>query len=115
MRTSVIPDFASERSQTRIESLRRSGKGTPEEDRQRLRSAAKEFEGIMVELMVKEMRKNVPESPVFGANSGREIFQEMLDSQFVKKITDSGGIGLAEILVDDLTHKIDGRPVNKRH
>ncbi len=108
MRTTILPELATERGQMRMEILRNGGKGTEAQERERLRAAAGEFEAIMVELMLKEMRKNVPESPIFGGNNGREIFQEMLDSQYVKQITDSGGLGLTELLMKDLVRKSEG-------
>jgi len=44
----------------------------------------------------------VPESPIFGRNNGKEIFNEMLDSEYVGRILERGGLGLANILVESL-------------
>ena len=100
------------RGEARLKHLRGpDGTRNAEQEHARLEAAAKEFEGIMLELMVKEMRKNVPESPIFGRDTGREIFDEMLDSQYVKRIVDHGGIGLADMLVRQLQDKLYGSTI----
>jgi len=104
MQLNVLPDVSLERGAARLETLRHR-RGDAAVDDKRLREAAKEFESIMLEMMVKEMRKNVPESPIFGENRGREIFNEMLDGQYVRMIVDRGGLGLADLL----TRQLDGR------
>ena len=99
MELSVIPDVALARGQNKLQTLRR-GAG---EDPEKLRAAAQEFESIMLGFMVKEMRKNVPESPIFGQDRGREIFNEMLDNQYVRIMTERGGIGLTAMLMRQLS------------
>ena len=59
----------------------------------------------MVEFMVKSMRANVPESPLFPHNNGEQIFKEMLDTQYAKLIVDNGGLGLARMMVQQLADK----------
>ena len=104
MQISVLPDLALGRGEARLQALR-GGAGETDAEKARLRAAAEEFEGIMLELMVKEMRKNVPESPIFGRDNGREIFNEMLDSQYVRLMVDRGGIGLSNLLVRQLENR----------
>lgn len=101
MQLSVLPDFALSGGESRLKQVRGAARDNPE----RLRAAAEEFEAIMLDLMVKEMRKNVPESPIFGQDTGREIFNEMLDNQYVRLMTERGGIGLADMLVRQLGNK----------
>jgi flagellar protein FlgJ len=104
LKTSVLPSFALERHESRLASLR-NGPGARERDRARLRETAREFEAIMLELVVKEMRKNVPESPIFGQNTGREIFNEMLDGEYVRLMTERDGLGIADLLVSQFEEK----------
>ena len=99
MELSVLPDVALAQGQSKLRNLRRGAGQEPE----RLRAAAQEFEGIMLGIMVKEMRKNVPESPIFGQNTGREMFNEMLDNQYVRIMTERGGIGLTQMLMRQFT------------
>jgi peptidoglycan hydrolase FlgJ len=104
MQLNVLPDVSLQRGQAQLQTL--AGKARDKAvERERLKAAAKEFEGLMLEMMVKEMRKNVPDSPIFGRDSGRAIFNEMLDSQYVRLMVDRGGLGLADMLVRQLDER----------
>ena len=81
------------------------GKSAAEMDKQRLKLAAREFESLFLEQMVKEMRNATPESDFLGHEKGQELFQEMLDGEFVRLMTEAGGIGLADFLVRSLAEK----------
>jgi len=104
MELSVLPQIDLGREQSKLESLRQRT-GDPAREKARLGSAAKEFEQIMVEFMVQSMRKNVPESPLFPHNNGMEIFNEMLDSQYARLIVERGGLGLAKLMVRQLSDR----------
>lgn len=83
---------------------------------QRIREVAQEFEALLLEHMIKEMRNTVPESPIFGRNRGREIFEELLDGEFARLMENRGGIGIAQFMA---THMIrdsgaDQPPENAR-
>jgi len=101
MQLNVLPGFALDRGAAHLEALRQR-RHDPAAERARLEGAAREFEAIMMELMVKSMRANVPASPIFGRDTGREIFNEMLDSQYARMMVDRGGIGLARLMVAQL-------------
>ncbi len=79
------------------------------QDKARLRKAAQEFEALLVEQMLKEMRKTVPESNLFGEEKGREIFREMLDGEFARLMTGRGGIGIADFIVRSLEKQNQGK------
>jgi Rod binding domain-containing protein len=103
MRLNVIPSLGLERGQARLQSLQANGaRRDAGVEPARLKAAAQEFEAILLELMVKEMRKNVPESPIFGRDTGREIFNEMLDAQYVRLVVQRGGLGLTDLLTRQL-------------
>jgi Rod binding domain-containing protein len=105
MNLSVLPDVAIEQSRARLERLDRPRKD-PKAERQRLREAAKEFEVMLLETMVRAMRKNVPESGLFPKDSGREIFQEMLDTKYARLLADRGNFGLDTLMVRQLGGKV---------
>jgi len=104
MELSVLPNADLERGEARLQSLR-GHKKDPTQERERLKSAATEFEQIMMEFMVAAMRKNVPESPLFPHNNGQSIFNEMLDSQYARIMAERGGLGLANLMVRQLADK----------
>lgn len=79
--------------------------GTAHSDSQRLKQAAREFEALFLEQMVKEMRDATPKSELFGSEKGHELFREMMDGEYVRLMSESGGIGLADFIVRSLAEK----------
>ncbi len=64
----------------------------------RLLGVAREFEALLVEQMVREMRRTVPKTGLMGDSPGQELFNEMLDGEYVRLMTQNGGIGLGDYL-----------------
>ena len=75
-------------------------------DKEKLKQVCREFEGIMLQMMYKQMKKTVPESELLPASSGREIFQEMLDEELINNATQRG-IGLSDVLYRQLSMNMD--------
>lgn len=73
-----------------------------------LPEAAKQFEGIFLQSMLKSMRMGQhfldQSSPFRGKD--RETFQEMLDGQYASSIASSKGIGLADMLTKQMEHNL---------
>jgi flagellar protein FlgJ len=65
----------------------------------KLDQVLRDFESLLLEQMLKEMRNTVPESPLFGKDRGREIFNELLDGQYARQMENRGGIGLADYML----------------
>ena len=65
----------------------------------RLEQVMRDFESLLVEQMLKEMRNTVPDSPLFGQNRAREIFNELLDGEYARSMENRGGIGLADYML----------------
>lgn len=85
----------------------KDGKDGKDGENLRLKEAAREFEALLLEQLVKEMRKAAPKSDLFGEEKGRELYQEMLDGEFVRVMSNAGGIGLADFIV----RSFDGKGV----
>lgn len=64
------------------------------------RSAAQQFEALMLELMLKSMRANTTQDSYFDSDQGR-LFQSMLDQSFAQAMS-VRGIGLAELIARQL-------------
>jgi len=77
-------------------------KDTPEN----LKKAAQEFESFFIYYLLKEMRKTVPQNPMFHGGRAEEIFQEMLDERLALTFAQAGGIGLAPIIYQQLSRQI---------
>ena len=66
MRTDIYPALSGNRPDAKLMNLK--GRKDVEVGKNRLREAAKEFESLMLEQMMREMRKNVPRSGLLGEN-----------------------------------------------
>jgi Rod binding domain-containing protein len=80
----------------------------------RFRKVAKEFESILVEQMVKEMRTGDMKSKLFGTDSGMDTYREMLDGEFVRLMGEKGGIGLADFMVRNTPKELIGHSVTDK-
>jgi flagellar protein FlgJ len=63
--------------------------------------SAKQFEGMFLSMMLKEMRKTVPESELFNSNS-MKLYQDMYDQQMALEMAKEGPLGLATMLKNNL-------------
>lgn len=73
---------------------------TPEE-----MAAAKGVESMLVDHMIQEMRKSVPENSLMPPSQGERIFQSMLDSEYAKAIAESSPLGIADLVIAQMKGK----------
>ncbi|MGE4232175.1 MAG: rod-binding protein [Bacteriovoracia bacterium] len=66
---------------------------------QEMKQAAKGLESILVEMMIQEMRKSVPQNDIIPVSQAEKIYRQMLDSEYAKVLVDSGSIGIADLVV----------------
>ncbi len=79
-----------------------------------LRDAAKMYENHFLNQMVKAMRSTVPrEDGLIKQNMAEKIFTEQLDQQYVDGWTNKGGIGLADMIYDQIREKYIGATTKK--
>ncbi|BCX88642.1 flagellar protein FlgJ [Methylomarinovum tepidoasis] len=71
-----------------------------------LREAAKQFEALFLELMLKQMRQASPGDPIFD-NSRTDFYREMYDHQLALHLSRQGSVGIADMIVRQLG---DGEP-----
>lgn|GEM_PF-1303285 len=72
-------------------------------EKRKLYEAAKEFEAFFVEKMFVEMKKNVPKNPMFHGGYAEDIFDDMLLSERVRKVSSNTEFGLAEKMYQQLS------------
>jgi peptidoglycan hydrolase FlgJ len=68
---------------------------------QALRAAAKQFESLFVSMVLKSMRQANFKDPLFGSDQG-DLYQDMYDDQIAAQISKGKGLGLADMLVQQL-------------
>ncbi len=67
-----------------------------------LRAAAQQFELLFLDMTMKSMRATVSGESLFD-NEGTRLFTGLLDQEFARGITQQGGLGLADLLVKQLS------------
>lgn len=65
-------------------------------DRQKMFEAARQFENFFMEKMFREMKKNMGKNDIIHGGSAEDIFQDMLLTERVNKMTSTSTMGLAE-------------------
>src|SRR5689334_1017490 len=75
--------------------------GNPELDK-KFREVSEMYEKQFLREMTKAMRSTIQESGLVKVNQGEKIFREQLDNEYVEKWGSSGGIGLADMIYDQL-------------
>lgn len=75
-------------------------------DQQKLKEACREFEGMLLGIMYKQMRATVFKSDLIPSDYGREIFEEMLDEEITKEASKGVNLGLADELYRQLERNL---------
>lgn len=91
--TAAITDF------TQFSSLRA---GAERNDPDVLHEVASQFEALFIQTILKNMRAGELAEPLFGDSDQHEMMQVMLDQQLALEMASGRGIGLADMLVQQL-------------
>lgn len=89
-----------------LDALKRQAKATPQEA---TRQAAKQFEAMFMNMLLKSMREAMPSSDPLNSSGGK-MYTGMLDSEMAQKLTAGKGIGLADAIVRQLERKPAATP-----
>lgn len=65
-------------------------------ERKKMFEAARQFENFFLEKMFREMKKNMGKDDIIHGGSAEDIFQDMLLTERVNKLTQGSTLGLAE-------------------
>jgi flagellar protein FlgJ len=67
----------------------------------RLREAARDFEAILLQQLLKTMRRASPGGAVLsrGGTGGERLYRDLIDEQMAAALARGGGTGLADVLV----------------
>lgn len=86
-----------------LKRLARNDANSPEA----LRAAAKQFEALFLQMVLKSMRDAVPTSGLMDSDETR-MFQSLQDQQMTMNLAQGRGVGLAEVLYRQLGGTVDG-------
>lgn len=76
-------------------------------DTEKLKKACDDFESMFLNMMYKEMRNTVQKSELTPTDSGRDIFEGMLDEKLMNNAAQNGGIGLSKMLYKQLSAQMN--------
>lgn len=65
------------------------------------RAAARQFEALFLNMMLKSMRDAIPMEGLFD-DSNTKLYTEMMDSQLSQSLSKSGGVGLADFIIKQM-------------
>jgi len=80
----------------------RTKKKVPGRDPEKLKQAAQQFEAVYIQQMFKEMRKTIPNDGLIERGNADDIYTQFQDAEAAKIMAEQGGIGLAEVMVQQL-------------
>ena len=84
--------------------------GGPDSKPRTLRQATQEFESLFIAQMLGAMRQTVPQSHLFGTDSGERVFRQMLDEETARQVASSGGLGIGDLLYRQLAGVAASQP-----
>jgi flagellar protein FlgJ len=76
-----------------------------EKIKKQFREVSQLYEKHFMREMMKAMRATVPDSNFIKQNQGEKIFRSQLDEEYVEKWGDRGGIGLSDLIYNQLVEK----------
>lgn len=82
--------------------------GDNKTDAESLRESCEGFEAIFIQKMWEQMRQNVPKNGYLQSKD-EEMYQSMFDVELSKKMASAGGIGLADMLYEQLSQNLVNR------
>lgn len=82
-----------------IDKLKFQAKTDPKEA---IRATAQQFEALFISMMLKSMRDATPEDGMFDSDQSK-LYTSMMDQQMAQKMSSGKGLGLAELMVRQLT------------
>lgn len=78
---------------------------------QQLRKACENFEAVFISKLWKEMKSTVPKEGYLHSKQ-EDQYMAMFDRDFAEKMAQSGGIGLADMIYDQLSQKLKETSLN---
>ena len=84
----------------------RSRLGDSSTKQEKLREACEGFEAIFLQKMWEQMRKTVPKEGYLHSKD-EETYQSLFDVELCKKMASAGGIGLADMLYEQLSQQLE--------
>lgn len=93
------------RFKQQMDGLKQRISGGGEDTTKKLRQACQKFEAVFISKLWKEMKSTVPKEGYMHSKQ-EEQYMSMFDTEFAEKMAKSGGIGLADMIFDQLSERL---------
>lgn len=81
-----------------LDAIKREAESSPDKA---LKSAAKQFEAIFMQMLLKSMRDAIPASDLMGGSESK-MYTSMLDQELAARMGNGKGLGIADMIVKQL-------------
>tara|TARA_B100000427_G_scaffold249489_1_gene212631 strand:- start:1263 stop:1592 length:330 start_codon:yes stop_codon:yes gene_type:complete len=76
---------------------------------QRMRAVAEDFEAVFISEMIRPMFENIQTEEPFGGGPAEDIWRNMQVDEYGKAMAKTGGIGIADAVMDQLIRMQEAR------
>lgn len=91
--------------------LKKIGQPADKDKEAELKKACQSFEAIILQQMLTAMRQSVPKDGLVASGYAQDMYQSMSDEGLAKEMASGEGIGLADVLYQQLAGVV--RPTTK--
>jgi flagellar protein FlgJ len=81
---------------------------SPSGEKERLKQAAKAFEALLMQTMLKSMRQAQLQDGLFGAGPGASVYEGLFDERMSEQMSEKSPLGIATMLEEQWTSRMDG-------
>jgi flagellar protein FlgJ len=107
--------MASQSSYLDMQEMARLRRQAQEDPRETLRAVARQFEGLMLQMMLKSMREASFGDELFDSSQS-ELYRDMFDKQITLNMTQGRGLGLADVMVRQMERYLpDAIPAERQN
>lgn len=99
---SSIPEMTN-RIKKNAFSVDKNGNGGEVSDRSRLAAACEQVESLFLTMMLKEMRRTIPDNGLIPQSSATRMYQSLFDNQLAENLASRKVTGVGELLYRQLT------------
>ena len=75
-------------------------------DKKALKKNCQDFEALFIQSLFKAMRKSIPEGGLFKKDNATALYQDMLDQEIAKNISQKQSVGLADQMYRQMEKKL---------
>lgn len=83
-----------------------------EKDKEKLRQACADVEGLFLAKLIKTMKDSIPESGLLPKQAGSKLYESMFDERLARFLSKGRGMGLGAQLYEQMLPRDERTPVN---